>query len=185
MQISAPPGILMQFSRSVKSSWAKALVNNYGKRKERLTPEFQTIWHLMRFSSAIGNLRSIRFRIISKMRNGNDDFSTSSIEQPNGSSQKHHTRTQSLHTCQNWVWYLFCKLFAICPQIGAASDPSVFKSSAKWETAMMIFTCPLLSSQMVAARNITLRHKHIFVLRECGSYGEDVSVNAVIILRKQ
>ena len=95
MQISAPPGILMQFSRSVKSSWAKALVNNYGKRKERLTPEFQTIWHLMRFSSAIGNLRSIRFRIISKMRNGNDDFSTSSIEQPNGSSQKHHPRTHS------------------------------------------------------------------------------------------
>ena len=110
MQISAPPGILMQFSRSVKSSWAKALVNNYGKRKERLTPEFQTIWHLMRFSSAIGNLRSIRFRIISKMRNGNDDFSTSSIEQPNGSSQKHHTRRHSPHTCQNWVWYLFCKL---------------------------------------------------------------------------
>ena len=104
MQISAPPGILMQFSRSVKSSWAKALVNNYGKRKERLTPEFQTIWHLMRFSSAIGNLRSIRFRIISKMRNGNDDFSTSSIEQPNGSSQKHHSRTQS------GIWSSTCPL---------------------------------------------------------------------------
>ena len=28
------------------------------------------------------------------MRNGNDDFSTSSIEQPNGSSQKHPSRTQ-------------------------------------------------------------------------------------------
>ena len=168
MQISAPPGILMQFSRSVKSSWAKALVNNYGKRKERLTPEFQTIWHLMRFSSAIGNLRSIRFRIISKMRNGNDDFSTSSIEQPNGSSQKHHTRTHSPHTCQNWVWnqrIFFANFFNL------PSDPSVFESSAKWETAMMIFPRPLLSNQMAAARNITLGHTNVkrnyrFVIRQ-------------------
>ena len=47
----------------------KALVNNCSKRKERMTPEFQTIWYLMRSSSGIGNLRCICFQIVSKIRN--------------------------------------------------------------------------------------------------------------------
>ena len=47
----------------------KALVNNYGKRKERMTLEFQTIWYLMRSLSAIDNLRCVCFQILGKIRN--------------------------------------------------------------------------------------------------------------------
>ena len=76
--------------------------------------------------SSLSSCDDVILEIISKMRNGNDDFFTFSCEQPNGSSQKHHNTTNS-HLSK--LGLKSKNIFANF--LNSPSDPSVFESSAK------------------------------------------------------